>query len=81
MRRYLRCDEELGAVGVLAGVGHGQPARAVVLQLEVLVGELLAVDGSDTIIIITITQVLCLANIFIILCRRFLTCRQFHRPW
>merc|ERR1712027_300873 len=37
-------DEELASVGVLAGVGHGEPARAVVVQLEVLVGELLAVD-------------------------------------
>ena len=37
-------DEELAAVGVLASVGHGEPARAIVVQLEVLVGELLAVD-------------------------------------
>ena len=37
-------DEELGAVGVGAGVGHGQEALLGVLQLEVLVGELLAVD-------------------------------------
>jgi hypothetical protein len=39
-------DEELRAVRVLAGVGHRQPAGAEVLQLEVLVGELLAVDGA-----------------------------------
>ena len=45
-RGLLGGDEELAAVGVLAGVGHGQPAHAVVLQLEVLVGELLAVDGA-----------------------------------
>ena len=38
-------DEELGSVGVGSGVGHGQPALAVVLQGEVLVGELVAVDG------------------------------------
>jgi hypothetical protein len=38
-------EEELGPVGVLAGVGHRQPAHSVVLQLEVLVGELFAVDG------------------------------------
>ena len=37
-------DEELRSVGVLAGVGHGQPSGAEMLQLEVLVGELLAVD-------------------------------------
>ena len=41
-------DEELGSVGVLASVGHGQPASAEVLQLEVLVGKLLAVDGATT---------------------------------
>ena len=38
-------DEELGAVGVLAGVGHAQPALAVVLQLEVLVREAVSVDA------------------------------------
>jgi len=38
-------DEELGAVGVWAGVGHGEEEGLVVLELEVLVGELLAVDG------------------------------------
>lgn len=37
-------DEELGAVGVLAGVGHGQETLLGVLELEVLIGELLAVD-------------------------------------
>merc|ERR1712088_55579 len=37
-------DEELRAVGVLAGVGHGQPARSLVLQSEVLVLELVSVD-------------------------------------
>lgn len=40
-------DEELGAVGVLASVGHAQPAGAVVLQLEVLILEALAVDGAS----------------------------------
>ena len=39
-------DEELGPVGVLARVGHRQPAGAEMLQLEVLVGKLLAVDGA-----------------------------------
>jgi len=38
-------DEELRAVGVRASVGHRQKERLVVGQLEVLVGELLAVDG------------------------------------
>lgn len=41
-------DEELGTVGVGAGVGHGKKTGAVVLLLEVLVGELLAVDGLAT---------------------------------
>merc|ERR1712037_598884 len=38
-------QEELAAVGVGAGVGHGQDARTGVLQLEVLVLELHPVDG------------------------------------
>ena len=37
-------DEELRAVGVPASVGHGQQSRLGVLQLEVLVGELVAVN-------------------------------------
>jgi hypothetical protein len=41
-------DEELRAVGVGAGVGHGEKTRLGVLQLEVLVLELLAVDGLAT---------------------------------
>ena len=44
-RSLLGGDEELRAVGVLSGVGHGQPAGTKVLQLEVLVGELGSVDG------------------------------------
>jgi len=32
-------DKELRSIGVLAGVGHGEPASPVVLQLEVLIGE------------------------------------------
>ena len=32
-------DEELRSIGVLASVGHGEPASSVVLQLEVLIGE------------------------------------------
>jgi hypothetical protein len=38
-------DEELRAVGVGAGVGHGEEEGAFVGELEVLVGELFAVDG------------------------------------
>merc|ERR1711997_347833 len=37
-------DEELRAVGVLASIGHRQPAGALVLQSEVLVLELVPVD-------------------------------------
>jgi hypothetical protein len=41
-------DEELGAVGVGSGVGHREEVGAVVAELEVLVGELVAVDGLAT---------------------------------
>jgi len=41
-------DEELTAVGVLASVGHGEDAWASVLEGEVLVSELLAIDRSAT---------------------------------
>ena len=41
-------DEELGTVGVSTGVGHREEAGLGVLQLEVLVCELLAVDGLAT---------------------------------
>lgn len=41
-------DEELGAVRVGAGVGHGQDAGPCVLQDEVLVGKLLPVNGFAT---------------------------------
>lgn len=37
-------DEELGAVGVGAGIGHGEEAGLGVSELEVLILELLAVD-------------------------------------
>ena len=40
-----RAEEELRAVGVGAGVGHREDAGALVLELEVLVLELVAVDG------------------------------------
>ena len=38
-------EEELGAIGVGARVSHGQDARPGVLQREVLILELVAVDG------------------------------------
>lgn len=38
-------DEELGAVGVFAGVGHAEPVGAVMLQLEVLIGETVSIDA------------------------------------
>ena len=38
-------EEELGAVGPGSGVGHGQDSGSLVLQSEVLVSELGAVDG------------------------------------
>lgn len=46
-------EAQLGAtweddIRVGAGVGHGQQTRAGVLDLEVLIGELLAVDGLAT---------------------------------
>jgi hypothetical protein len=37
-------DEELGSVGVRAGVGHGELALLGVLELEVLILELVAVN-------------------------------------
>ena len=44
----VRCSTRLRAVGVGAGVGHGEAALASVLQLEVLVGKLGAIDGLTT---------------------------------
>ena len=41
-------DEELGAVGVGAGVGHREHEWLAVVELEVLVRELLAPDGLST---------------------------------
>ena len=38
-------DEELRAIGVFARVGHAQYTLLGMLQLEVLVGEFVAVDG------------------------------------
>lgn len=47
-RRFHRGDEELGSVGVRAGVGHRHDSGPGVLQGEVLVGEFVAVDGLAT---------------------------------
>jgi len=41
-------NEELGAVGVWSGVGHGEKSWLGVLSGEVLIGELLTVDGLAT---------------------------------
>jgi hypothetical protein len=41
-------NEELGAVGVATGVGHGEKTLLGVLELEVLVLEAIAVDGLAT---------------------------------
>lgn len=44
-----RKDDELGRnLRVGAGVGHGQDTRASVAVDEVLIGELLTVDGPAT---------------------------------
>lgn len=51
-------DEELGSVGVGASIGHGQDSWAGVLQDEVLISELLAVDGlaSSAIVVCEISS-------------------------
>lgn len=41
-------DEELGSVGVGSSVGHGEDTRSSVLEDEVLISELLTVDGLAT---------------------------------
>jgi hypothetical protein len=41
-------DEELGSVGVGTSVGHGEDTGASVLEGEVLISELLTVDGLTT---------------------------------
>ena len=41
----LRSEEELAAIGSRPGVSHGEEAAAGVLDNEVLIGELLSIDG------------------------------------
>jgi hypothetical protein len=41
-------QKELRAVGARTSIGHGQNARASVLQCEVLISELGSVDGFTT---------------------------------
>lgn len=43
-RRLYSGNEELGAVGIFASIGHAQPAGTIVLQLEVLIGEAVTID-------------------------------------
>jgi hypothetical protein len=43
-----RGDEELRAVGVAASVGHAEQALLCVLELEVFIIELVAIDGLAT---------------------------------
>merc|ERR1719476_983324 len=43
--RFGCAQKELRAVGVRAGIGHGQDAGASVLEHEILVGELASIDG------------------------------------
>lgn len=38
-------DKELGSVGILASISHGQPTSTIVLQLEVLILKLLTIDA------------------------------------
>lgn len=45
---FFVCGEELRDIRVGTSIGHGEHARAFVGALEVLIGELLAVDGLAT---------------------------------
>ena len=63
-------DEELGAVGVLSSIGHGEKTLLGVLQLEVLIRELAAVDYQQ------LASYQSHDSAY-----TYLTCHQFHRPW
>ena len=41
-------QKELGTVGVGSGVGHGQDSGTGVSELEVLIGELVSIDGLSS---------------------------------
>jgi len=47
-RSFHRTDEELGAVRIWAGIGHGENSRLGVLQGKVFISELLSVDRLST---------------------------------
>lgn len=38
-------DEELGAIGVGASIGHADPPNSIVLQFEVLIRKCLTIDA------------------------------------
>jgi len=40
-------NEELRSVGVFTGIGHAQPASAIMLQLEIFVGKSFSVNASS----------------------------------
>jgi hypothetical protein len=62
-------DEELGAVGVLSSIGHGEETLLGVLQLEVLIWELVAVDYHQLVSHQSHDSAY-----------TYLTCHQFHHP-
>jgi hypothetical protein len=41
-------DEELGTIGVATSIGHGQQVGLIVSLDEVLILELLSIDGAST---------------------------------
>lgn len=48
MGSLIEAEEELGAVGSWASVGHGEDTTSSVLVDEVFIGELTSVDGRST---------------------------------
>jgi len=38
------CDEELGAIGVFASIGHAHPPRTLMLQLEILIRKFVTIN-------------------------------------
>ena len=63
-------DEELGAIGILSSVGHAKKTLLGVLQLEVLIRELCAIDYQPLAL-----------NQFHAFADTYLTFHQFHHPW